>query len=346
MLNDRATNEPLVLVLPRILDWHQLRVLLSEALGKAAPGTPDRWSQVAELINARCPKSQPLTGSGIEQAFRRIVALDFPGAARLETDSTVGHDVWTRLFYELCRHGFDAQQSFLNLGYEGPEIARSFELRPEDESSRAYIQIYDQLIGDCPLAGRSILEIGCGWGGGCAYMAGYFAPRRVVGLDLVESNVAACRRHAPAATQSFVVGNATALPLAAASFDVVANVESSHNYKSFPDFVQEVRRVLVPGGTFLFGDLRPTEDAWHSVRTTIHDAGFALLRETDLTSGVLQAMASSADAKRAVLRDGRFDGMDRSAIAEIMLCPGSMSYERLKTSAAQFRVFTFEKRSE
>jgi len=143
-----------------------------------------------------------------------------------------------------------------------------------------------------------------------------------------------------------VIGNTTALPLASASFDVVVNVESSHSYKSFIDFVREVRRVLVAGGVFLFGDLRPTTDAWKAVRETLTGAGFAFVSAEDLTQGVLQAMADQAGAKTALLEDARFDGMGRQSLAEIMLCPGSTSYERLRTSGAQFLIFTLEKRSE
>lgn len=346
MATDRPANEPLLTALSRILDWHQLRVFLSEALARVPPDAEDRWQQIATFVNARCPDSRPQPATACERAFRSIIELRLPGASRLATDPTVGRDVWTQLFYGMVRSVFDPRQTFLNLGYEGPTIDRTFVLRKEDEPSRPYIQIYDRLIGNTVLAGRTILEIGCGWGGGCSYMANYFEPRRVVGLDLVESNIATCRAHGHAASQTFVIANATALPLASASFDVVVNVESSHNYKSFVDFVREVHRVLVAGGVFLFGDLRPTTDAWKTVRETLIGAGFAFVSAEDLTQGVLQAMADQAGAKTALLKDARFDGMDRQSLAEIMLCPGSTSYERLRTSGAQFLTFTLQNRSE
>jgi ubiquinone/menaquinone biosynthesis C-methylase UbiE len=341
----RPANDPLLSALSGMLDWQQLRVFLSEALATVPSGTADRWQHMATFVNARCPGSRPQPPMEFERAFRSLSELKLPGASRLATDPTAGRDLWTQLFYRVVRSVFDPGQTFLNLGYQGPARHRPFSLRTEDEPSRPYIQIYDHLIGDTPLADRTILEIGCGWGGGCSYVASYFKPRRVVGLDLVESNIATCRTHA-ASDQMFVIGNATALPLASASFDVVINVESSHNYKSFVDFVREVHRVLVAGGVFLLGDLRPTPDAWKAVRETLTGARFALVTEEDLTQGVQQAMAAQAGAKRALLEDARFDGMDRPSLAEIMLCPGSASYERLKTSGAQFRILRTEKRSE
>jgi ubiquinone/menaquinone biosynthesis C-methylase UbiE len=52
------------------------------------------------------------------------------------------------------------------------------------------------------------------------------------------------------------VGDAQRLPFADASFDVVLNVEASHCYPDFPGFLDEVARVLKPGGRFGHADLR------------------------------------------------------------------------------------------
>ena len=59
---------------------------------------------------------------------------------------------------------------------------------------------------------------------------------------------------------AFEVGDAERMPFPDASFDAVVNVESSHCYPSMPAFLSEVRRVLRPGGHFLYADLRPRTD--------------------------------------------------------------------------------------
>ena len=51
-------------------------------------------------------------------------------------------------------------------------------------------------------------------------------------------------------------GNAEKLPFADQSFDAVINVEASHCYPRFPQFLDEVARVLRPGGHFLYTDVR------------------------------------------------------------------------------------------
>jgi SAM-dependent methyltransferase len=46
------------------------------------------------------------------------------------------------------------------------------------------------------------------------------------------------------------------LPFADNSFDAVINVEASHCYPNFAQFLAEVARVLRPGGHFLYADFR------------------------------------------------------------------------------------------
>ena len=51
-------------------------------------------------------------------------------------------------------------------------------------------------------------------------------------------------------------GDAQNLPFPDQSFDAVINVEASHQYPDFPRFLEEVTRVLRPGGHFLYTDSR------------------------------------------------------------------------------------------
>ena len=95
----------------------------------------------------------------------------------------------------------------------------------------------------------------CGRGGGCAYLARYRQPAAVLGIDISPRAIAFCRRIHLVPGLSFRPGDAEALPCPAEAFDVVLNVESSHCYGSMPTFLNEVFRVLVPGGYFLWADL-------------------------------------------------------------------------------------------
>ena len=45
---------------------------------------------------------------------------------------------------------------------------------------------------------------------------------------------------------------------------MVVNIDSAHCYPNFRKFVQEVHKILTPGGLFLYSDFRPIED-WEAV---------------------------------------------------------------------------------
>ena len=97
------------------------------------------------------------------------------------------------------------------------------------------------------VTGRSVLEVGCGEGYGTALLAA--AADRVLGVDydpLTAAHAAARYREA-----AFVLGNLAALPVAAASVDVVATLQVIEHVWDHPQFVGECLRVLRPGGLLL-----------------------------------------------------------------------------------------------
>ena len=60
------------------------------------------------------------------------------------------------------------------------------------------------------------------------------------------------------------------MPFESNTFDIIINVESSHCYDSMNKFINEVTRVLKPGGYFLFCDIRKNvlvEDMLFSITT-------------------------------------------------------------------------------
>ena len=144
---------------------------------------------------------------------------------------------------------------FLNYAFqEDPSAALS--LSPADEPNRPNIQLYEHVRGGVDLRGLRVLEVSCGHGGGAAYFARTYRPAEYVGLDLNPEAIRHCQARHGAPGLRFQVGDAQRLPFADGSFDVVLNVEASHCYPDFPGFVDEVARVLGPGGRFAHADLR------------------------------------------------------------------------------------------
>jgi ubiquinone/menaquinone biosynthesis C-methylase UbiE len=144
---------------------------------------------------------------------------------------------------------------FLNYAFEAADAA-VLPLSEADEPNRPNIQLYEHVRGDVDLTGLGVLEVSCGHGGGAAYFARTYQPAEYVGLDLNPEAIRHCEARHRSVGLSFQVGDAQKLPFADDRFDVVINVEASHCYPDFPGFVDEVARVLKPGGRFCHADLR------------------------------------------------------------------------------------------
>jgi ubiquinone/menaquinone biosynthesis C-methylase UbiE len=173
-------------------------------------------------------------------------------------------------------------------------------LQPADEPNRFAIQLYHHVASAVALEGLDVLEVGCGRGGGACFVKRYFRPRQMTGVDFSAQAIGFCERNQRLEGPSFVRGDAESLPLADASFDAVLNIESSHCYGSMPAFLSEVKRVLRPGGHFLFADLRSTKDCERLHENILH-TGMTLLSQQDLTANVVEALRRDSSRKLALI---------------------------------------------
>jgi SAM-dependent methyltransferase len=177
---------------------------------------------------------------------------------------------------------------FLNYAFEeNPPMG--LPLAPEQEPDRGCIQLYHHVAFQADLAGTDVLEVGCGHGGGAAYLSRAAGPRSYTGLDLNPAGIRFCRERHRAPGLEFRQGDAEALPFPDASFDAVVNVESSHCYPDFPRFLSETARVLRPGGHFLYADFRFKEGlaAWEA---DLAAAPFRMESVRDITPQVLRGL--------------------------------------------------------
>jgi SAM-dependent methyltransferase len=227
--------------------------------------------------------------------------------------------------------------TFMNYGYRA-EGAPPRALDAADEPDRSFIQLYDTVAGAVPLAGLDVLEVGCGRGGGASFVARYHGPRRTVAVDVAESAVALCRRRFSAPGLSFEVGDAERLPFPAATFDAVINVESSHCYGRIDAFFAEVRRVLRPGGAFLYADFRARGelDGW---RTALRSSGLRVEAERDLTPGVLAALDADDERKRSMIPT-LIDRPLLGVFRQFAGLRGTAIYDELRTGALTYLAFT------
>ena len=168
--------------------------------------------------------------------------------------------LWRWWYGRLASKHQSGDWTFMNYGFAPPDGA-TLALDPADESDRYCIQLYHRVASAADLAGREVLEVGSGRGGGASYIARNLRPAKITGADFSPQAVALCqKRHATVANLAFTVGDAEQLPFPAASFDAVVNVESSHCYGHIERFFAEAARVLRPGGHFLYTDFRPASE--------------------------------------------------------------------------------------
>lgn len=227
---------------------------------------------------------------------------------------------------------------FMNYGSAPPGPRESwFSLRAADEPDRYFIGPYRLLASAVDLAGRDVLEVGSGRGGGCSYLARYHAPRSVVGVDFSRRAVALSRslHHVPGL--SFAWGDAERLPFDNASFDAVVNVESSHCYPSMAGFLAEVRRVLRPSGVFLFADFRPAAEL-DELRARFGAAGLAVVRETDITSDVVTSLDRDGE-RRLGLMHRRMKGLLLDTFVQFAGLRGSRMYEHFRLGLNRYVTF-------
>ncbi|HVO41660.1 MAG TPA: SDR family NAD(P)-dependent oxidoreductase, partial [Aggregatilineales bacterium] len=155
---------------------------------------------------------------------------------------------------------FGPHSYFLNYGYV-PDGSREYSpiATPEYAINRNSVKLALEVIGDCDLTGRRVLDVGCGRGGTLQVVTEYFDVKSAAGLDLSSEAIHFCRENHKDPRVKFYEGDAENLPFKEARFDVVLNIESSHTYPNLPAFYRQVWRVLAPGGYFLYADLMATE---------------------------------------------------------------------------------------
>jgi SAM-dependent methyltransferase len=206
---------------------------------------------------------------------------------------------WRAVYEGISIGRRDGRLAVMNYGYM-PLDDIVVEQWPEDE--RLGLRLYAKVAGAVDLTGKDVLEVGCGRGGGAAFVYRRFGLRSMRGLDLARSAIERARERFPWPNVEFVAGDAQNLPFPDASVDVVLSVESSHCYADMPRFLMETRRVLRADGKLLLADARPTDPpqpdddgVFHRsdvglLREQLATAGFRIEDEEDITANVMRAL--------------------------------------------------------
>ena len=193
----------------------------------------------------------------------------------------------------------DSRLNMLVLNY-GFDDGKEIPLDPQERVYRYRLAMYHHVASGVDLNGKDVLEVSSGRGGGAAYIARHFNPRSIVGIDLSRKAVQFCQRYYDVAGLSFKVGDAENLEFKDNSYEVVVNIEASHNYPDKRRFIKEVHRVLKPSGYFLFADMRPKAKI-EQLRELLRRSGFRMVSEEDITPNVLSSLNIDNDQKLSLI---------------------------------------------
>jgi len=236
--------------------------------------------------------------------------------------------------YELLPLFTDSSLDFMNYGYAPlDESEHKLEISPEDEPNRYGIWLYQQLLQSVEVQDQRVLEVGCGRGGGSAFIRSYYCPREVVGVDYSKRAVALCKKSHSAPGLTFVRSEAEKLAFDAGQFDLVVNVESSHCYPSWSSFLAEVVRVLRTGGYFLFADFRHKSEV-EPLFVRAEQAGMSVAKRSDITANVVAALSHDSDRRRQFIRS-RMPRILWKPVEQFAAVEGTVMYENLRSG--QFR---------
>lgn len=240
-----------------------------------------------------------------------------------------------KLFFSYLTRRVGDDVLFMNWSYEeDPPLA--LPLDTVDEPNRYPIQLYHcTAIQAGGLAGKRVLEVGCGRGGGASYLTRALGPASYVGLDLNKAGIEFCRRRHHLPGLEFVHGDAEDLPFPSESFDALINIESSHCYPHFDRFLNEVARVLRPGGSFLYADMRPRFECAQWEAALADAQGLRLVSMRDINAEVLRGMVLNSSQMEMVMeslvprflrRQARKGAPARGSVIHQSMESGRLSY--------------------
>jgi arsenite methyltransferase len=190
--------------------------------------------------------------------------------------------------------------------------------------------------------GARVVDVACGSGATARLLARELGCV-TVGVDLGARAIEHARRATPAGAQaSFLLGDAEALPLPDASFDVALSECSLCTFPDKPRAIAEMARVVRPGGTIAIADVTADLDA---LPAQLRSAAARVACVADARSaGAYAALLRDAGCKPLVIEphDAALRAMADRVEARLrvarMLSPPGDQRERIREAAAFARL--------
>ena len=270
-----------------------------------------------------------------------------PHAQRLNAEGPLVKSLWrllAKVWYPvLTRMTRHLTISFLNYGYSGDQSRGPIlELKHEDETDRACIQLYDHVTGSIGLGGLKVLEVSCGHGGGASYLARYRKPKSLHAIDRNPQAIRLCKKRHKVPGLTFSCGNAMSLKFPSGTFDAVVNIEASHCYPDLPDFFREVLRVLRPGGYFLYADFRDSNSDHATLQRQVRECDLEFVSQENISRQVVRGMQLN-NARNLQLIERLVPAPLRKAARSFVGSEGSGIYQALESGSTVYFAYVLRK---
>ncbi len=141
--------------------------------------------------------------------------------------------------------------------------------------------------------GKTVLETGCGRGGGLNFIAQMMHPHYAIGVDSSRSNIEYCRQHWPHGSHvqcDFIVADVENLTASVPrlSIDIMIDIEAFFYYTDKHAYLREAHNCLKENGRlFLCFFIQRTR--LEEVHHMIHEY-FDIEREDDITDNVVHSL--------------------------------------------------------
>jgi ubiquinone/menaquinone biosynthesis C-methylase UbiE len=250
---------------------------------------------------------------------------------------------WRIWYPVLTRISMNSEVNFLNYGYADVGSEENLlPLKEQDEPDRQCIQLYHQVVSAVDLRGLDVLEVSCGHGGGAAYVASYMRPRSMHGVDRNATAISLCNQRHRANGLAFSFGNALALEFPDNAFDAVINIEASHCYSDVPRFLSEVRRILRPGGHFLYADFCQKSSHHAVLNRQLETSGLEVILCRDISPNVVRGMKLNTEKYLELIR-GLIPKLLRSPAMDFAGVKGSAIYRTLESGETVYLCYHLRK---
>lgn len=182
---------------------------------------------------------------------------------------------------------FDKELEFFNHGFYPFIFTSLVEDRGDFNSLSKNLYAYMLHTVACPFS--RVLDIGCGRGKGVDFMSKSVPiSNRFVGIDKNQKNIEYAQKNCEGA---FILADADKrLPFTDEMFNLVLNIESSHDYSNKKNFFNEVNRILMKGGRLALAD-NFNDEEYKKTKEAIDESNLEFLCTYDITEQVLASLS-------------------------------------------------------